>query len=447
MALQPFTPMLGSLLMGITIVQKSDLTKKKPHAKKALILGGGAITGASFKVGGLKAFNDYLVNFQISDFDLFLGISSGSLLAAALIGGLTPEEMFKSFEGTSKKFSKLRPIHFYYPNWKEMALRPLSYAWRAMSWLPGVALRLASRLPSQASDLQKMFHEFVKHPSLNLYEQLWGMVEATALSDHPFPSLMELLPSGIFDNVYIEQYMRDNIRRNHLTNDFKTAAKLRKKKLYISAMSLDGAKEVTFGPDEVSTVSISKAVQASTAMPGFYKPVKIGDDYYVDGIVPRTANIDLLVSKGAKLIICYNPFRPYENKNFLKSKMHSLTEEGIIGVLNQIFRTFFHSRLHASLNAFKKNPDFDGDIILIEPRADDATFFSMNPFMLGHQIRATRMGFESVRNSIDEHYPLISKIMGSYGIEMSREKVESEYRELHFGKDPFKTTRILEKHR
>ena len=143
--------------MGITIVQKSDLTLKKPHAKKALILAGGAITGASFKVGGLKAFNDYLVDFKLSDFDLFLGISSGSLLAAALIGGLTPEEMFKSFEGTSKKFSKLKPLHFYWPNWTEMTLRPITYAWRALSWLPGVALRFATRLPEQSENLKHLF--------------------------------------------------------------------------------------------------------------------------------------------------------------------------------------------------------------------------------------------------------------------------------------------------
>ena len=278
------------------------------------------------------------------------------------------------------------------------------------------------------------------------------MVEETALSDYPFPSLMELLPSGIFDNTYIELYMRDNIRRNHLTNDFRLAEKASKKKLYISAMCLDGAKEVVFGPDEIHDVSISKAVQASTAMPGFYRPVLINGAYYVDGIVPKTANIDLMVRKGAELIICYNPFRPYENRTFLeglgrrgKKKSHSLTEEGIVMVLNQIFRTFFHTRLHGALEAIKKNPDFQGDVILIEPRADDAAFFSLNPFMLGHQIRAARLGFESVRNSIEEHYPRIRKILASYGIEMNRKNVELEYQKLHRHTDPFTATKILEK--
>jgi len=440
--------------MGITIVQKSDLTKKKPGAKKALILGGGAITGASFKVGGLKALGDYMPNFPLSNFDFYMGVSSGSLLAAALMGGLTPEEMFKSFEGTSKKFSKLHPIHFYWPNWEEFALRPVSYAWRAARWIPEVLVRLVTKLPSHGSGLKHLFWSFVKQPSLDHYEELLEMVEQVALSDLHFPSLMELLPSGLFDNTYIEKYMRENIRKNHLTNDFRIATRASKKKLYISAMSLDDASEVIFGPDEINDITISKAVQASTAMPGFYRPVKIGKKYYVDGIVPRTANFDLMVNKGAKLIICYNPFRPYKKEVVAeyadrqkKKNSHSLAEDGIIMVLNQIFRTFFHTRLHVSLNAFKTDTSFNGDIILVEPRADDSEFFSMNPFILGHQVQAARMGFESVRNSIEEQFPAIQKILQSYGIQFNRKHVEKEYKELHFSKDPWAAKEILQEKR
>ena len=63
--------------MGITIVQKSDLSKKKVNAKVALVLAGGAITGGTFKVGGLKALNDFLVNRKVTDFDIYVGISAG----------------------------------------------------------------------------------------------------------------------------------------------------------------------------------------------------------------------------------------------------------------------------------------------------------------------------------------------------------------------------------
>ena len=44
--------------MGITIIQKSDLSVRKTNAKVALVLAGGAVTGGAFKVGGVKALRD-----------------------------------------------------------------------------------------------------------------------------------------------------------------------------------------------------------------------------------------------------------------------------------------------------------------------------------------------------------------------------------------------------
>jgi predicted acylesterase/phospholipase RssA len=88
--------------MGITIIQKSDLTKKRSRSIKALILSGGAVTGGSFKAGGIKALNDYFSNFSVNDFDIYVGISSGSLIAAPLVGGISPESILKSLDGTSR---------------------------------------------------------------------------------------------------------------------------------------------------------------------------------------------------------------------------------------------------------------------------------------------------------------------------------------------------------
>lgn len=424
--------------MGITIVHRSNLSVPKPHSKKALVLAGGALTGASFKIGGLKALNDYFTDFNINQFDIFLGISSGSLLATALSGGLSPEEMLKSLDGSSKKFSKLQPWHFYWPNWEEFLLKPFQYAGRALTWLPGVLWRLSTRLPTQKNGVRDLFWNFIKNPTVASYEVLWEVIEESALSDLNFPSLLECLPSGLFDNAPLERYLRQNIRRNKMTNNFKLAEKMGGKKLYITAMTLDGATEEVFGPDERTDVTISKAVQASTAMPGFYRPVKIDDKYYVDGGVKHTANLDLMVQKGAKLIVCYNPFRPVEQKSFVKTlqdkakgKQRSLTDEGVFAVLNQFFRTIFHSRLHNAMKIYEKSPDFDGDIILIEPRGDDEAFFAMNPFALGHRLHAAQLGFESVRNSIEEKFEEIAAILGSYGIQMSRKGVEAEYHRMH----------------
>ena len=56
--------------MGIRIVQKSDPSTRRRGAKVALVLAGGAVSGGAYKIGGLKALNDYLVNLDATDFDL-----------------------------------------------------------------------------------------------------------------------------------------------------------------------------------------------------------------------------------------------------------------------------------------------------------------------------------------------------------------------------------------
>ena len=98
-----------------------------------------------------------------------------------------------------------------------------------------------------------------------------------------------------------------------MTNDFRVLYRTRQVELYIVAMNLDTAERVVFGHDEDTSLTISEAVQASTALPGFYKPARIKGIDYVDGGVRRTANIDVAIEHGADLVICYNPFRPFSN--------------------------------------------------------------------------------------------------------------------------------------
>ncbi|HEY5460778.1 MAG TPA: patatin-like phospholipase family protein, partial [Deferrimonas sp.] len=58
--------------------------------KAALILGGGGITGGMYELGALSAMDDFIVSGRKSgEFDLYVGISAGSILAAFLANGIT----------------------------------------------------------------------------------------------------------------------------------------------------------------------------------------------------------------------------------------------------------------------------------------------------------------------------------------------------------------------
>lgn len=425
--------------MGITIVQKSDLSKKKVDPKIALVLAGGAITGGTFKVGGLKALNDFLLNRKVTDFDIYVGVSAGGFLAAPLAGGISPEELLKSLDGSSEYFSQLSPFDIYWPNFREFIERPLGYLYRKMTYLPGILYDSTMALPDLWGPLRDGFLRFCSEPKYSNFENMLRPLAKIIYSSRTMPSLSEAFPSGIFNNYRLERYIRQNMERNHLTNSFKILKRVRGKSLYIIATDLDTAERVIFGPDEKNDVTISEAVQASSALPMLYKPARIKGVDYVDGAVKRTTNMDLAIRKGANLVICYNPFRPYSNRVVLEylreedkyvTKSRRLSDNGLLMIFNQVFRTIFHTRIRYFIDQITTDRNFNGDIILIEPKEDDSLFFEMNPFSFWNRARAAKHGFTSVKNTIEARFDEVSKILASYGIGMTREVVDSGFHKL-----------------
>jgi len=426
--------------LGLTIIQKGDLTKKKPNAKVALVLAGGAITGGTFKVGGLKALNDFLVNRKVTDFDIYVGVSAGGFLAAPLAGGISPEEMLKSLDGSSDSFDQLSPFHVYWPNLREFIERPLSYFYRRLTYLPGILYDSTLALPKLWGPLKENFLKFCSEPRYSSFENLLRPLAKVIYSTRTMPSIWEMLPSGLFDGSRLEQYLRKNMEKNHLANDFQALKKSRGKSLYIVATELDTAERAIFGPDERHDTTISEAVMASAALPLFYKPPRIKGIDYIDGGVKRTTNMDLAIRKGAELVICYNPFRPYSNRVVLEylreedkyvTKSRRISDSGLLMIFNQVFRTIFHTRIRYFIDQMKADRNFKGDVILIEPKEDDFTFFEMNPFSFWNRAKAARHGFVSVKNAIEGRFEEVSRILASYGIEMTREVVERDFSQMN----------------
>ena len=418
--------------MGLTIVHKSDLSARKKNPRVALVLAGGAVTGGAYKLGGLKALDDFLVNRKTTDFDIYVGLSAGAFLAAPLAGGITPPEMLRSLEGTSEDFTYLSPLDFYKPNLDEFVRKPIEFLVDLLTYFPNLVYEFMVQTPQLMRSLQDPIAQARRRPTLaNLIECVKPVIDAVG-SAREFPFPLAYVPSGVFDNVSIEQYLRHNIERRGLTNDFRVLHRLRQVELYIVAMNLDTAERVVFGHDEDTSLTISEAVQASTALPGFYKPARIKGVDYVDGGVRRTANIDTAIEHGADLVICYNPFRPFSNRvvrryiperNQYQLEGRPLADQGMLTVLNQVLRTLLHSRLQLGIRQYQDDPNFEGDIILLEPAETDLAFFKMAPLNLWAGRSAGAHGYLSVTQSIEAHYELIRQILQSYGILMTRKEV------------------------
>ena len=70
--------------MGLTLIQRSEGHRLPAQPKIALVLAGGAVTGGAFKVGGLKALDEFLVSHKVTELDIYVGLSAGAFLASSL---------------------------------------------------------------------------------------------------------------------------------------------------------------------------------------------------------------------------------------------------------------------------------------------------------------------------------------------------------------------------
>ena len=419
--------------MGITIVQKSDLAIRKKNPKIALVLAGGAVTGGGFKLGGLKALDDFLVNRKTTEFDTYVGLSAGAVLAAPLAAGVSPAEMVKSLDGKSTQFTRLRAIDFYSPNFADFVARPAKFALDLLLYFPGTISKVVRELPGLTRALEEPLANVWRQPDLTNLQAVLAPIGALLVAKREeFPFILDYVPSGLFDNSRIEGYLRRNLEAAGIPNDFRELYRATKKELYIGSMNLDTAERVVFGHDEDASVTVSEAVQASTALPGFYKPARINGIDYVDGGVRRTANIDVAIEHGADLVICYNPFRPFSNRvrrveknGHYHTEGEFMAERGLLAVINQVFRTLLHSRLQYGLRQYQDDPNFRGDIVVIEPKETDLHFFQLNALAYWERIRAAHYGYLSVNASIQQNYELIKQILESYGILMTRRQVRA----------------------
>ena len=64
-------------------------------SKTALVLGGGGFTGGVYEIGALRALDLLSVNRTVNQFDIYVGTSAGSLIAALVANGVTPEQMMR----------------------------------------------------------------------------------------------------------------------------------------------------------------------------------------------------------------------------------------------------------------------------------------------------------------------------------------------------------------
>jgi NTE family protein len=357
------------------------------RSKTALILAGGGVTGAVYEMGVLQALNQYLGNdFSLYDFDMVIGLSAGSLVGSFLANGVTPQAMMGALHEQP-----------------DAVVTPIS-KWDVFRPNIGEFLQRAAALP----------HTLLN----NIFKQL----RKRQFNGNPYVGLFdEILPSALFTNHRIEHYVRHNLHFPGRSNDFRRL----KKPFYVVATELDTGDRMVFGDVDHDHVPISKAVQASTAIPLFYKPVRIGRREYVDGAIRKTLHVDIAIEKGAELIICVNPVVPLRNdveKEFIPLLDHRgryISEKGFGYVWWQTLRLLMHSRIPLSLENYKRNyPNVD--IIIIEPRPNDYRMFFHSIMDYEARIPIARHGYKTTMSALSHHFDEYAAKCARHGITFRR---------------------------
>jgi NTE family protein len=131
------------------------------------------------------------------------------------------------------------------------------------------------------------------------------------------------------------------------------------------ACDYESGRRTPFGRLGSPRAHIGDAVAASCAIPGFYRPVKIGRRRYVDGGVCSVSNLDLVAGRGLDLVICLNPLTSQSEDRW----------PGPLDLLPAITRRASRGRLEREERKVRR---FGTEVVIIEPTVEDQAAMGRN---------------------------------------------------------------------
>ncbi|MBI2709586.1 MAG: patatin-like phospholipase family protein [Actinobacteria bacterium] len=232
-------------------------------ARIGLVLGAGGIVGGAFHAGSVAALAE-ATGWDARDADVIVGTSAGSVVAASLRAGLPPADHLARITGG-----------------------PLTAEGARL-------LRAAPPRPAASFDPRDLLAGARRPVAPHL--ALGALVRPGRV--RPGAAIAGMLPAGRNPTESIG----DGIRA--LYGSVRWPAR----PLEICAVRLRDGHLAVFGREAgLPEVDVGRAVEASCAIPGFFRPVRIGSDTFVDGGVHSPSNAGLLRDRGLDLAVVISP--------------------------------------------------------------------------------------------------------------------------------------------
>lgn len=366
-----------------------------------MALSGGGPLGAIYEIGAMCALEESLDGLDFTQLHHYVGVSAGGFIVASLANGITPRELCASFiENDSTPSETFDPSWLLEPAYGEFAKRGML--------LPGLLL-----------------------------SALWHMTLGRKSIVHALERLGPALPTGVFSNRQVDTQLARLFSREGRTNDFRKL----KTKLTLVATNLDSGEPAPFGRPGWDHIPISKAVQASSALPGLFPPVQIADQYFVDGALKKTMHASVALEDGVDLMICLNPLVPFDAtapqaakvmQQGLPSEKRAIpriVDGGLPAVLSQTFRSLIHSRMELGMKQYEHSYPHT-DIILIEPDHRDPELYLANTFSYAQRRHLAEHAYQQTRQMLRSRKTGLSAKLGRHGISLNHEVLDDPKRHL-----------------
>jgi NTE family protein len=399
------SPRVGLALAGGGRPAASQRPPKGSHDERpaaaspriGLALAGGGPLGAIYEIGALCALEESFHGLNLTDCHGYVGVSAGGFIAASLANGISPRELCRAFiENKGDADDILHPDTLMRPAWGEYG------------------------------------HRLASVPAL-LAQAIWRYVFYRRSLLSAFERLGRALPSGLFSNHLLERQMRRVFSAPGRSNDFRQL----RHKLVLVATHLDTGEATPFGQPGWDHVPISRAIQASAALPGLFPPVEIDGRHYVDGALKKTLHASVLLDEGLDLLICLNPLVPFDASAAPRHRVMSSGEEriprlvdgGLPVVLSQTFRSLIHSRLQLGLEGYEFDYP-DTTIVLFEPDPRDAELFLANTFSYSQRRALAEHAYQQTRRMLRSRRSALAQQFAKHGLRLDDAMLDDPHRRL-----------------
>ncbi len=235
-------------------------------APDVLVLGGGGILGEAWMLAVLAGL-EQAAGVDTRESGLFVGTSAGSIVAATLAAGRTPDSRLGELPAPGDDLAE--------GDGGAALPRAVSAVLRSGGEAVGLLAPAALRATERGGALARRLALSRVPPGTHSLGRLGQEVDRGGVS---------------FDG-----------------------------RLLIAAVDLQTGRRVMFGTPGAPQATVGQAVEASCAIPGWFRPVEIGGGTYVDGGAWSPTNMDTAPADRGDRVLCLNPtgsLRPTRSQPF-----------------------------------------------------------------------------------------------------------------------------------